>query len=361
MPQPQSRSGLWTAVALLVAGAAAAIVYLFVLPKTGTIVVTVAGPGGKPVDAVEVWVDAVKVCTQSPCRTPELTQGTHLVKVTAAGYTPTADMAVKVTAGDEAVHNVTLARASDGTGIRVPAAGRGLKLYVDGKEIGPLPQEIRDMSPGTHTIKIDGSDRYEPFEKEISVEADRMLTIEPKLKVKKGLATIKLGENAEGAKVLLVSGSERRPLPQLPITVDIQMDKPYTLVAEKKGVPSFSQKIEFEDGEAEKTFVIDMPATDASESSATSSRATSTPATGAKPSGGGSTAAASGKATLNINAIPAANVILDGRPLGSTPKSGLSVSPGEHTIVFVHPEHGRKVKTVTVEAGKTATAVVRFP
>ena len=45
-----------------------------------------------------------------------------------------------------------------------------------------------------------------------------MQTIEPKLRVKKGLATIKLGDNAEGAKVLLVSGAERRPITQLPIT-----------------------------------------------------------------------------------------------------------------------------------------------
>jgi hypothetical protein len=362
MPQPQSRSGLWAAVALLVAGAAAAVVYLFVLPKSGTIVVTVAGPGNKPVDAVEVWVDATKVCTQSPCRTPELTQGTHLVKVTAAGYTPTADMAVKVSAGDEAVHNVSLTRASDGTGIKVAAEGRGLKLSVDGKEIGPLPQEIRDMAPGNHTIKIDGSDRYETFEKEISVEADKLVTIEPKLKVKKGLATIKLGQNADNAKVLLVSGNERRPLPQLPITVDIQMDKPYTIVAEKKGVPNFSQKIEFEDGEAEKTFTIDMGAGEAAADPEPPpvSHGGSRPA---PPSGGGkpSGAAASGKGTLNINAIPVANVILDGRPLGATPKSGVSVAPGPHTIVFVHPEHGRKVKTVNVEAGKTAAAVVRFP
>jgi hypothetical protein len=29
--------------------------------------------------------------------------------------------------------------------------------------------------------------------------------------------------------------------------------------------------------------------------------------------------------------------------------------------VFVHPEHGRKAKTVTVEPGKTAAAIVRFP
>ncbi len=54
-------------------------------------------------------------------------------------------------------------------------------------------------------------------------------------------------------------------------------------------------------------------------------------------------------------------MILDGRPLGQTPKVGVSVSPGSHTVVFVHPEHGRKVRAVTVQAGQTATAAVRFP
>jgi hypothetical protein len=54
-------------------------------------------------------------------------------------------------------------------------------------------------------------------------------------------------------------------------------------------------------------------------------------------------------------------VILDGKPLGATPKVGVSATPGPHTIIFVHPEHGRKAKSVTVEAGKTASAVVRFP
>jgi hypothetical protein len=55
------------------------------------------------------------------------------------------------------------------------------------------------------------------------------------------------------------------------------------------------------------------------------------------------------------------NVILDGKPLGTTPKTGLSVPAGNHTVVFVHPEHGRKARSVKVEAGKSATAAVRFP
>ena len=87
-----------------------------------------------------------------------------------------------------------------------------------------------------------------------------MQTVEPKLRVKKGLATIKLGDNADGAKVLLVSGTERRPLPQLPITVDISVDKPYSIVATKKGFGDFEQRVAFEDGQAERTFVVNLAA-----------------------------------------------------------------------------------------------------
>src|SRR6202000_1630529 len=128
---------------------------------------------------------------------------------------------------DQGGPTTALSRASDGTGIRVTAEARGIKLSVDGKDVGPLPQELKDLSPGDHLVHLDGGERYESFEKHVEVEADQMQTIEPKLRVKKGLATIKLGDNADDAKVLLVSGSERRPLPSLPIAVDISVDKPY--------------------------------------------------------------------------------------------------------------------------------------
>jgi serine/threonine-protein kinase len=366
MMQPQSRSGVWAVLfAVVVIGAAAAGAYLFFMPKKGTIVVTVAGPGNKPVDAVEVWVDATKVCDKSPCRTPELAGGTHLVKVTAAGYQPTADQAVKVVPGDEAVHNVTLQRGSGGTGLKVTAEGRGLRLSVDGKEIGPLPQELRDLSPGEHTVQIQGGDRYESYEETVTVEADKMLPIEPKLKVKKGLATIKLGDNADGAKVLLVTGNERRPLPALPITVDIPTEKPYQIVAEKKGLQPFVQKIAFEDGAAEKTFTIDMapfgPAITPDPDPAPAPKSGGGRAPAVARTTTKSSTQATGNGTININSIPASNVILDGRPLGSTPKAGISVSPGAHTVIFIHPEHGRKAKTVNVEAGKAVSAAVKFP
>ena len=62
---------------------------------------------------------------------------------------------------------------------------------------------------------------------------------------------------------------------------------------------------------------------------------------------------------LTLNSIPPATVVVDGRPVGPTP-AGLNVAPGAHTIVFVHPEKGRTVKMVTVEAGQTAAVVARF-
>jgi len=348
-------------VVMLLAGAGAGVIFL--MPKKGSMVLTVSGPGNKPVDTVEVYVDGAKKCEASPCRVVDLAAGTHLVKVTAAGYQPTADQAVKISNGDEAVQNISVTRASDGTGIRVAAEGRGIKLSVDGKEVGPLPQELKDLSPGDHLVHLDGGERYESFEKHIMVEADQMQPVEPKLRVKKGLATIKLGDNAEGAKVLLVSGTERRPLPQLPITVDISVDKPYSIVATKKGFGDFEQRVAFEDGQAERTFLVNLTAA-GSEAPAPAAPAIPTPrgvaAPAPAPAPAPSPKPASGNGTLSLSATPAANVVLDGRPMGQTPKS-VSVAPGPHTVVFVNADFGRKIKTITIEAGKSAAVGVRFP
>lgn len=67
-----------------------------------------------------------------------------------------------------------------------------------------------------------------------------------------------------------------------------------------------------------------------------------------------------GLATLNINSIPVSNVVLDGRPLGTTPKVRLSLQAGSHTVLFVHPKKGKKTVTVILKPGETKTASVRF-
>ena len=374
MPNPFARRGSekakWAAIAAAAALVVIAIIFLAV-PGTGTLVVSVAGPGNKAVEKVKVFIDDKEVCSQSPCIASDLKAGTHIIKVVADGYGSTAGKAYSVESGTETPVNITLAAPSPGTGILVKHDGSGLKLWVDGKEIGALPQELKEMSPGTHEIKIGGSDRYEEHKETVTVEADKILTIEPKLKVLKGEATLEPGENAEGAKILLVSGKERRPLNKdLPVRLEVGTDKRYKIVASKEGYETYENFIEFDDGKAEKTFIISLkessePAEQEDEEQAVARAPTrSAPparrrsvAAAPKPRA----AAAAGSGTLNINSIPVSKVILDGAPKGTTPVIGVKVSPGTHTVVFMHPEHGRKVRAVTVQAGKTATAAVRFP
>ncbi|HLG56909.1 MAG TPA: hypothetical protein VI485_16340 [Vicinamibacterales bacterium] len=45
---------------------------------------------------------------------------------------------------------------------------------------------------------------------------------------------------------------------------------------------------------------------------------------------------------VNINAMPWAEVWIDGKPFGETPLGNLSIAPGEHEIVFRHPELGER-------------------
>lgn len=64
-------------------------------------------------------------------------------------------------------------------------------------------------------------------------------------------------------------------------------------------------------------------------------------------------------ATLHLSSTPSANVLVDGRPLGTTPRSA-RVSPGSHTVLFVHPDHGRAERRVSIGAGASRNVAVRF-
>jgi hypothetical protein len=359
---------LVASIAGVVAVVAVALLVAF-WPRTGSLVVTVSGPGNKPLDAVEIMVNGDKKCASSPCTIEGLKADTYYVRAHAAGYQAMADIAVVVNGGGKAVQNLTLVRAL-GTGIKVVGEGTGLKLYVDGREVGPLPQEIKDMEPGEHVIKVAGSERFEPFEKRITVEPEQMQTIGPlKLRVLKGLATIQPGVGSDGAKVILISGSDRRTLPKLPITLDIPTNQPHTLVATRRGYEQFKLPIKFDDGQVERTFEVAMlevgnapsgggTAPERRQSAGGGGETTPTPSP-LTSTGGGGGGGGGGGATLNINSIPVSNIILDGRPVGPTPKVGVHVNAGSHMVVFIKGTE-RKSASVSVTAGQTRTVAVRF-
>ena len=52
------------------------------------------------------------------------------------------------------------------------------------------------------------------------------------------------------------------------------------------------------------------------------------------------------KTTIAINALPWAEVWMDGTKIGETPIGNLAVSAGSHDLVFRHPELGERRETV---------------
>ncbi len=394
-PPSSGRMGI-IGTGIVFAALAMGLVVFIMMPRTGAISVNVSDAKGATVNRVEIFVDGKKQCDVSPCKIENVSAGSHQVKVMAQGYDAIADRTVSVEARKDADVAFALAPASKGTGIKVSGSQPGVKLYVDGKEIGPLPQEIRDLAPGDHKIRVAGTDRYAPMEKSVIVAQDEIQDLgDTTLKVVKGKATVTLG--TPGARVSIVSGTDRRELPTLPIAVDLDTSKPWTLEASKAGYSDYRQPVSFEDGVAEKTFNISLDAKAApAYAAAPPAAAPQAPAAAAKwgtippttpkvaksnnerdddsddgdkapapaPKAAAATASADkggGDSFLNINSMPASSVVLDGKPIGNTPKVHVQVPPGNHTVLFVNADQGLKKQiTVTVGAGETKPAIAKL-
>ena len=369
-PPDPSRTPLMVGLALGVVALAAAVFYF--MPHAGQVAVNVADSKGSAVPHLVIYVDGKKQCETAPCIVSDIPAGSHTVRVEASGFEPPADKAVAVESRKDTTVDFTLAAmANSGTGIKVTGTQPGAKLFVDDREVGPLPQDLHDMAPGSHKVRIAGSERYAPVEKIVTIAKDELQDLGTlTLKVVKGKATISLG--TPGARVFIVSGSDRRELPALPISVDIDTSKQWSLVASKPGFNDYNQPISFDDGQAEKAFTVALDPKTATiafgnvaapaytppvhAAAATPAPAAATPASNDAPASG----AAAGQAFLNINSIPASSVILDGKPIGSTPKLKYPVPAGSHSLVFINPDQGfKKQLSVSVAAGETKAAIGR--
>ncbi|AKV02163.1 serine/threonine protein kinase [Labilithrix luteola] len=370
----------------IVAAVGVAGAYTVMQPKSGTLVVNVADAKGAAVNKLEVFVDGTKRCESAPCIVKDIASGVYQVKVSAQGFDSPAPRAVTIEGGKSATIDFPLVAAkSASTGFKVAGNQTGVKLSVDGKEVGPLPQELRDLTPGEHKLRFAGSERYAPLEKSVTVTDGEVSDLgNVSLKVLKGKAMIQLG--TPGAKVYLVSGTNRKEVPQFPIAIDFDPNEHWQLEAKKDGMDDYTQPISFDDGQAEKTIVVTLnpkgTAAAAAKAAAAAAATAAVPVTATNP---GSTpkpteapksnptpataapkkdpapAAATGEAWLNINSLPASTVVLDGKPLGATPRLKVSVTPGSHTVLFVNAEQSlKKSITVTVGAGETKPAFAKL-
>ncbi|MFT3772492.1 MAG: serine/threonine-protein kinase [Minicystis sp.] len=351
------------------------------LPKKGQFKINVSAKSGATVGAVDIYVDGQKKCETTPCVISELEPGSKTIKVIAPGFPP-ADTTDTVEAGKEKVVFVTLeaggaapppantpaAAVGNVTGLKIAGTDgeKSVHVIVDGSDKGTLPVDLKDLSPGSHKVRFDGGERYEKLEQTVDLAAGQTKDLgEIRLKVLKGQVTLDIG--TPGVAVTLVKRGDKKVekkitdqmLKNPPVKLDIDPTENWRLVATKKGFDEFTQDLTFEDGHAEKTIKVELVET--------GKPAPAVP--GPLPTGGDPKPApttkpvdppASGNGTLNINSIPVSKVILDGKPLGSTPKVGVSVPAGSHTVTFIHPDQGKKSVTVQVKAGETKTAAVKF-
>ena len=66
------------------------------------------------------------------------------------------------------------------------------------------------------------------------------------------------------------------------------------------------------------------------------------------------------RGTVNLNAVPWAEVWLDGQKLGDTPLAGTPVPLGEREFVFKNPQFGEKKVSATIKAGTNSPVTVDF-
>jgi serine/threonine-protein kinase len=344
------------------AGVVVALLLVWLLwPSKGALMVTVSGPGGGPVAGVSVLIDDKPVCDSSPCRVADLSEGLHRVRASAQGMADTGEESVSVTSGGEAVHNIRLApTAAETGGVQVSAGDKPLTLVLDGKVVGPLPQKLLGLTPGEHWIKLESTDGEPALEKGIVVGSGEIVQIEPaRLKSDKVIVTIQLSPDSDGATVTLNDAF----LLDFPAELELTPGEPHELHASKPGFKDYKTQINVAPGETSKHITVDLEPAGGGRSRPRSHARAAAAATNARAARATAPAVAASTAPglLNINSTPPSSVILNGRPLGMTPRVGIEV-PGNsmQTVIFVHPTMGRRRAQQIVPAGKTKTIAIRF-
>ena len=78
------------------------------------------------------------------------------------------------------------------------------------------------------------------------------------------------------------------------------------------------------------------------------------------PGGTTTTAVEVPNGTLSVNALPWADVWIDGRSYGATPLGNISLPIGSHEVVWRHPQFGERRRTVSVGASTPVRVGVDF-
>lgn len=310
-PEVSRRAGgglKWLLLFLLIAGLAGAATWQYQLrfasPAPGSLSIQTTTPD------LEVTVAGTPMG-----RTPlTLSLAPGVYKVQIGSGAQVRDIDVTIASGASVQHFLDVAPAAPATvtaslgALQIQTDGPSMAVAVDGVERGQSPLTIGDLAPGEHQVVVRSDQRV--IRRTVSVKAGEtfslvLSSVAPAAAAPGWLAVsapvvMQLRENGqligttEAEKLMLSAG-----------------DHEIEIVNDALGF-KVSRRISVASGKVATT-VVDLP-----------------------------------QGTLSINALPWAEVWLDGDRIGETPIANLNARLGQHEVVFRHPQLGERRENVTV-------------
>jgi len=279
--------------------------------KKGNILVT------SDMDPAEVWIDGKKHSQPTPTMITGVTAGIHVVEVKKAPAMPWRQSVTVVENKTLKVNAGLKATIGGGGGtIQVLSNVEGAQVYLDGKLMGTVPMQVKQIKPGEHVVEV---------------KAKGYITREKRVKVQQGSAEVlKLDMQAEASVSKNGTLKVVSPVPLAEVYLDgallgkVPQSKEtppgeHFVVVKKAGFKDFKLKVVIESGQI-KTITADLKAV--------------------------------GSIRFLSGAIMGAEVWLDGKVVGKTPFTLKDVDAGAHEISVRFPEHFHYTKTINVQGNK---------
>jgi hypothetical protein len=223
--------------------------------------------------------------------------------------------AVVASSSREVAHHVELgAPAATTGGLAVTTDPPGARVTIDGRPGGTTPLELAGLPPGRYVVGVTA--RGTTLQREVQVAGGVTTPVAFSLPREQGPAT----------GWLAISSPMELQLFDGEALVGTSRNARLLMPAGRRRLVARNETLGYE-----RAFSVDVAA------------GQTTRVTLPVPDG-----------TLSINALPWAEVWLDGRRVGETPIANLAVPLGSHEIVFRHPRFGERRQTVLVTAAAPA-------
>ena len=312
-----SRKAVLAAAALVIVAGGGVFASRYVIgslssnPSTGTLVVQ-SNPAG-----VQVFVDGVER-GQTPARL-SVPAGAHILELRGRGVPRV--IPLNITAGAEVSQYLEFANTPETGSLRVETQPAGAKVIVDGTDRGVAPVTISDLLPGDHEV-----------------------ILQTPLASARHVVSVQAGGTAS-----IVTPVASVATPAGPVSGWLTVNAPFSLEIREEGRmigTTDADKLMLAAGRHNVELVNETLGYRV------------TRVVQVMPGKVASLSVDLPKGVVNLNAIPWAEVWLDGQRVGETPIGNLSVPIGAHEIVFRHPQFGEKRHAISVTmSGPTRVSV----